>query len=102
MAESHVLKREARAIGGERADESQQVQSEVHPERSRGAIGGARPALGVESKTRVELLFSMADGVFGRDKRQELLASHLLERERTSVFLDTTKPPHQVCNGRPW
>ena len=48
-----VLQREARSVSRERADESQQVQGEVHPERSRAALGGASSVRGIESNTRV-------------------------------------------------
>ena len=68
MKESCFLDREAREIGGERANRPQLVEDEVHVARPRGAIGSARSALGIESKTRVRGAVSDADGAFGRDK----------------------------------
>jgi len=47
-----VLQREPRAFGSERADESQQMQDEVHAGASRAALGGATYSCAVESKTR--------------------------------------------------
>ena len=47
--------------GSDRANESQQVQGEVHAGASRAVLGGASSARGVESKTRVESSFSTAE-----------------------------------------
>ncbi len=52
LAECDVLQREPRAFGSERADESQQMQDEVHAGASRAALGGATYSCAVESKTR--------------------------------------------------
>ena len=55
-------------IPSERADESQQVQREVHPERSRVAIASARSVIAVESKSGLAWLLSWRGWVFGRDR----------------------------------
>jgi hypothetical protein len=54
-------------MGGNGADESQQVQDDVHSARSRAALGSAISVLGVESRTRLEWLLSGRGWVFGRD-----------------------------------